>query len=121
METIAAGPSQDGTTVRRWRPTLSASTEVAVLWIEEQVDTHASTVEFSLSDPASPGSWSAAQAIAGEDTAVACDEPYPEDDYMGVTPEAPIGAPASSFVVAWTEFYPCNSGDPHHIAIGSTR
>jgi hypothetical protein len=113
VEVVTSGPGSSGSKVRRWRPTLSTSSSVAAIWVEEEESTRVSTVFFSLS-PATAPSWSAPRPIELQPSGVVCESPFPEDDYMGVTPVGP-----SSFAVAWTGFLPCGSREPRHIVVGS--
>jgi len=53
---------------------------------------------------------------------VACDGvTFPSDDYMGVVPEAPFGATATTFVVAWAPFAACGTKMPRRIQFKSVR
>jgi hypothetical protein len=122
VEVVAMGPSSSGAAVRRWRPTLSASTAVAAIWVEAETVSGVGRVVYSLGDPAAPSVWSPPRPVAGEPARAACDRTlFPEDDYMGVTPLAPFSEPASTFLVAWSRFQPCGSKAPRRIVYATTE
>jgi hypothetical protein len=117
-EILASGPSRAGAIVKRWRPTLSASSLVGALWVEEETASHASSVWFSTATTFKVLPFGAPRLI--DSAGVACDGlPFPSDDYMGVTPEATLGQPTSSFVIAWTDFSPCGSTNPRQLEFRS--
>jgi hypothetical protein len=119
IEIVVAGPSDAGVPVSRWRPTLSASSGVAAIWVEEALDTHASSLRFSTSPSWPPAGWAPARLVDPGAVGTVCDAQLPDDDYMALTPGAPFASPASHFVVAWTGFAPCGSQDPHHIFVAT--
>ncbi len=114
VETLATGPSSSGGPVRRWGPALAAAGRVAAVWVEEDPTSHASALWLSTSDPVSP-SWTAPQRV--DDAGVACEDDvmFPSDDYMAVVPEGPFGSAASTFVVAWAPFAPCDIDIPRRV------
>ena len=119
MEHIGSDPRTPGQSVRKRRPTLSAATVAAAAWVEEDAVTHAASVHYSFSVPSAPNVWTEQESAAPEFDGIACDSlPNPLDNYMGVTPLAGFGAPASTFLAAWTPFFsPCDSGESHHILV----
>ncbi len=117
VETVASGPGASGRSVRRWRPTIAASASIAVLWIEEDAQTLASTLWMSDSPTSTAVTWTSARRVDG--AGVACDEP--SDDYMAAAPEGPLGASVDAFVVAWAPFVPCGSQARRHVQFQTLR
>jgi hypothetical protein len=112
-ETIASGPGSSGETVERWAPTLAASGDVVAIWIEEDVATGQSVLWMKTSDQ---GTTAWTQSTQVDPAGVTCSQnTYASDDYIAVAPDGPLGATASTFVLAWAPFVPCGSKAPRRV------
>jgi hypothetical protein len=119
VENVATGPTAAGAPASRWRPTLAASSTAMVAWVEEALDTHSATVQFSVSHVGNQVDWTPPRPVGGATFGTVCDAQLPDDDYMALVPRTAFATSTNEFAVGWTQFSPCNSTTAHHIDVAA--